>query len=122
MPENKEPGQVAYESDYRFGSLPQTWGQSSPETRAVYANLEAAVLAAHKPERAAGVWITDHNNLQAQTFFHPATKTFVVIARESSTSLCRISSMIGDFVCDKADARKVVEALGGTWPEEQANG
>ena len=126
MPEKKEPGQIAYEANaLRIGSLKKyPFADQDEEVCRSWAAIEAAVLAANKPERAVGMWITDiHNN----------ARRFVIVERTVDQVTCPASKdlMARYWVCFEGggsvavsvdDARKVVEALGGAWPEEQANG
>ena len=117
MPEKKEPGQITYYASHPAG----TWAVLGPEEKAYYERVEAAVLAAHKPARAAGVWITDAHDLSRR--FIVASKAVEQVVIPSPKTPAAKFWVNFDGACSiavyEADARKVVEALGGTWPEPQ---
>ena len=112
MPEKKEPGQITYYASHPAG----TWAVLGPEEKAYYERVEAAVLAAHKPERAAGVWVCLDSEPDFILFAHVVR----VSKFDSAWELFTVEDNTG-LEISEADARRVVEALGGTWPEE-ANG
>ena len=117
MPEKMEPGQITYYASHPVG----TWAVLLPEQKAYYERIEAAVLAAHKTERAAGVWITDAHDLSRR--FIVASKAVEQVVIPSPKTPAAKFWVNFDGACSiavyEADARKVVEALGGTWPEPQ---
>ena len=123
MPEKKEPGQIAYEA--MLYATPSwrgcEWFRQGDNTRTLWAAVEAAVLAAHKPARAAGVWITDAHDLSRR--FIVASKAVEQVVIPSPKTPAAKFWVNFDGACSiavyEADARKVVEALGGTWPEPQ---
>jgi hypothetical protein len=118
----KEAGQTAHDAHWRGsaqGVLEDMWARLRQYEKDEWANVEAAVLAAAKPERA-GTWITDINT---------GGRRFIIVDRAVEQVTCPSSKdlMARHWVCfeggasiavSAADARKVVEALGGTWPEE----
>ena len=117
MPEKKEPGQIAYEEYFSGTSV--EWKREGEGTHAKFACIESAVLAAHKPERAAGVWV--HNGYAAM--FIVADKVTSVWKSTDDKSHWKIS-LTGDasdlgIPVSEESARRIVEALGGTWPEPQ---
>jgi hypothetical protein len=118
----KEPGQVAYEAFYgvRDGSS-TSYRVIHPSVARSWANAETAVraderakIAAAKSERVAGVWI------DGPEFLATAPCNFQLISGVGGS--WRLVFGSEDMMpLTEDDARKVVEALGGTWPEEADN-
>ena len=115
MPEKKEPGQITYYASHPAG----TWAVLGPEEKAYYERVEAAVLAAHKPERAAGVWL----NLVANEV---QSATFLVLSQIATVSHIQGHWEVEAFtpngdstwMITEAFAHRIVAALGGEWPGE----
>ena len=118
MPENKEPGRVAYEANaLRLGTLKRyPFADQDEEVRLSWAAVESAVLAAHKPERAAGVWITAQGNLVFLIL-----KSVLRVCKGSIGWVAITSDMRGKeyMPLEETDAQTIIKALGGTWPEPQ---
>ena len=113
----KEPGQVAYEAYTSNNNLKFNY-DTDCQRKALWVAVEAAVLAAYKPERPAGVWVTLYGNL-----------TFLSLPQVRQLHREELSIPIHWVLCydieaftsiSEADARKIVEAMGGTWPEEES--
>lgn len=110
MPKKKEPGQIAYEEFFSGTSV--EWKHGDEGTHAKFADIESAVLAANKPERPAGVWIVGDGY---RYFIAPSSIDF--ICERNPDWWVRLTD--GDCITvSDADARKLVELKGGTWPEK----
>ena len=110
----KQPGQVAYEACCAGMGA---WERENEDTKYGWERAEAAVLAAYKPERPAGVWVTGKLSGNRSFIIPTRCVSEVLERRKGDWYICIGTGDAGHSVSE-ADARKIVESLGGTFPEE----
>ena len=110
----KQPGQVAHDAYFD-----EDFKTATEIEQQLWREVESAVLAAARSERPAGVWIEQADNeVQSATFLALSQVVRVSHIQEHWEVEAFTPDGDGRWMITEGCARRIVEAIGGTWPED----